>query len=699
MKCPKCGEELEDGMKFCTKCGTNIAEALKEQEELEAKKVAEEAEKKREEEEKEKTQQESEKVEEAEEKNELKEDPKEDEKVEADDKNKVDNKEQVEEKSENKDKKESTENKKENAPKKKSKKKIVIIVLIIILLLAGAGAFGWWYLSNNNTSEEEQVLEWGDVYLQVLNDNEKLEDMDNQKIQLCDLDKDSIPELIIYGIKNASEYIANIYKLNDKNEVDIIRVSLDEEFDLKLVYDASKDDYIWYAVSENEDETKVYNLNIENGEYNSEEITLNFGSDSLEIKDNYSEKIDFDKNASEDEKEEIFNQAVDKYVPTENMITDEVKAEVENIKLLYNVKKVDSSKGIVYTAVSKEIENCLYEYPYINIDSDYAREVNNEIEEEYGFPSSMNSSNYFNHVGPETTEIAYEYTINGDVLSVIIWQGGNESIWADTYTINLSTLGEYTPEDLATKYGFDINDIVDKATDKVTEEFNNMIEQEEKQLSFWDQLYGDEAVEEWEAEIAPYIEEKKLFVNENNELCILGEYRHAGGQWSCTQTVVVNISKEYEVSELEFTTGPIEHYVLNYEEPVEEDEPKTNEEDKKEDEKDNSSGSTVVSEGTYTREGGSTGNIKITNSKEGQFDFDIYCEHMNGSGVPNMGSLQATAKEVSDGVFEYSETKEQNNVADYKITFKVSKGKIVIEESEPYYLAGMNVTFSGTFTK
>ena len=40
MKCPNCGEELKQGAKFCTKCGTNIEEALetRAKEELEARK-------------------------------------------------------------------------------------------------------------------------------------------------------------------------------------------------------------------------------------------------------------------------------------------------------------------------------------------------------------------------------------------------------------------------------------------------------------------------------------------------------------------------------------------------------------------------------------------------------------------------------------------------------------------------------------
>lgn len=47
MNCPKCGEVLEEGMRFCTKCGTNIEEALKEEKEkirLEAERLKKEQE-------------------------------------------------------------------------------------------------------------------------------------------------------------------------------------------------------------------------------------------------------------------------------------------------------------------------------------------------------------------------------------------------------------------------------------------------------------------------------------------------------------------------------------------------------------------------------------------------------------------------------------------------------------------------------
>lgn len=52
MKCPNCGHDLEEGMKFCTSCGTNIEDALKLMQEKEAQMKKEEEERKAIEEEK-----------------------------------------------------------------------------------------------------------------------------------------------------------------------------------------------------------------------------------------------------------------------------------------------------------------------------------------------------------------------------------------------------------------------------------------------------------------------------------------------------------------------------------------------------------------------------------------------------------------------------------------------------------------------
>lgn len=547
MICPKCNEKIADNSKFCTKCGANIEEVTKE---LEAQKI----------EEAKKAEEEKRAIEENEKTKSVEEESKA-EKTQQPEKNKKDKKDKTEEKS-----KEAKKN-----GKKKSKKKIILVIAIIIVLLAGAGAGVWYYMSVNgeDNSKEQSKLEWGDVYLEVLNDKNKLDDMDNQKIQLCDLDRDKIPELIIYGIKNAKEYIANIYKINDKNEVDTIKVSLDKDFELKLVYDANKDDYVWYAVEKQADNSsKYYDLNLENKEYKSEEVKLTKNTDCVEVDENYSAKVDFDKDASKKDKEKVFEEAKKDYVDTDDMITDEVKEKVEAVKTLKNVKKLDNSKEIVYSVATKTINGNTYEYPCINIDSTDVAVMNAEIKKNYGFNDSMNSSNYYDQVGYETEEISYSYTINKSVLSVLVWRGGNETITADTYNIDLQTLNKMSSEDLIKQYNSSKDEIITKAAEAVRKDYETLVAKEKAALGTnWSTLYDDKTVRGWQDGIKKSIEKLKVYINDKNELCILGEFKHAGGQWSCIQTVIVNITNGYKTSELTFKGGKaIKHYVESYKE-------------------------------------------------------------------------------------------------------------------------------------
>ena len=422
------------------------------------------------------------------------------------------------------------------------------------------------YGNNSENAKEQKKLEWGDVYIEVLNDKSKLDDMDNQKIQLCDLDKDKIPELIIYGIKNAKEYIANIYKINDKNEVDTIKVSLDNEFDLKLVYDANKDDYVWYAVEKTSDNSsKYYDLNLESKDYKPEEVDLVKNTDCVEVDENYSEKVDFDKDASKSDKEKVFEEAKKDYVETDDMITDEVKEKAEVIKTLKNVKKLNNSKEIVYSASTKTIAGHTYEYPCINIDSTDVATMNAEIKKNYGFSDNMNSSNYMEQIGIDTEEISYSYTINKSVLSVVVWRGGNETITFDTYNIDLQTLNKISSEDLIKQYNASKDEVITKATEAVRKEYDALVTKEIAAFGTnWSTLYDNQTVSGWQNGIKKSIEELKVYINDKNELCILGEFEHAGGQWSCIQTVIVNITNGYKTYEATFKDGKaLTHYVEN----------------------------------------------------------------------------------------------------------------------------------------
>ncbi len=628
----------------------------------------------------------------------------------------------------------------------KNKKTIIIVAVIVVILVIALIVGGIFILPNLLDKDEEdkknKKLEWGDVYLEVLNDEEKLEDMDNQKLQLCDLNKDSIPELIIYGIKNAKEYIANIYKINEKNEVDTVKVSLDNDFDLKLLYNIEEDDYIWYAVSKKEKSTDVYDLNISTETYVPKLLeNKKYDEDFYEVEDNYSKKVDFDKNASKDEKEKVFEQAKDTYVETEKMITEEVKENVENKKMMKNISKIDSSKPIVYSVAKYDATSSnwlgTFEYPAININSDDVKKVNAEIKERYGFKESdYKTQGYI--IDIETEESGYFYNINKNILSLVVYDGGNDSVWAKAYNINLDTLKLMKADDLIKEKGLNKNDVISKAKEVANKKFEDAWANDKKQNPMLTNMFSSSNIKEWKSELEKNINSlSQTYLNEKGELCILGEVIHPGGQEHCWMTIIINVDKDYSVSELKLkiweqkgnntTNTPSPSTTPT---PTTSSTPKTSTSAKpktstkpkasttpKSSSTSSSSNSylpvkttmsniqfttkptTTVEKGVYKRKDGV---LTITNSKKGSFDFKIECSYMTSAGYPNLGELSGTAKETTNGNFAYVEKKSQGGNYDYNVLFYIADGGIQIQDEEksgfsPY--CGNNVLFGGLYIK
>ena len=435
---------------------------------------------------------------------------------------------------------------------KKSKIIIIVSVIIGIILIAALIVAAIIIVPKfKNSNKESKKLEWGDIYLEVLKDDDKLEDMDNQQIQLCDLNKDNIPELIIYGLKNASEYIANIYKINDKNEVDTVKVSLDKDFELKLLYNAEIDDYVWCAVSKDPDSKDVYDLNISTETYKPELIQdENFEENYFEIEDNYSGIVDFDKNASKDKKEEVFKKAQDEYVSTDDMLTDEVKEMADGLRTLKNLKRKDDSKPIVYS-VRKYVDEygAKYEYPALNIDSTDADKINAEIEENYGFTKEDEP----NLEGMELVDISYSYNINKKNLSLVVKKGGNESVWASSYVVNLENCSRISSDKLLENENLNKSDVIENVKKAAINDFNSQIEKEKKSYgnTSWSGMGYDKSESEWKSDLEKNVDDlENLYFNGDGDLCVIIEYQHSGGQWSCTKSLIINISKDYSVEEL-----------------------------------------------------------------------------------------------------------------------------------------------------
>lgn len=454
--------------------------------------------------------------------------------------------------------------------KEKNPAVIVVIIALVLLLIAG-GVVAGIVITKNNEDEgtsKKKKLSWGETYLEILEDNDgKLNEIEGDtKIQLVDIDKDNIPELIVYGLNSAKEHIANIYKINDKEEVDTIKLQLADEFDLRLLYTYNDDDYNWYAVTNinvpvadatntattnnvaPEKEKAIYNLNIISKTYNPEKLALNFETDVIEVENGYSQKIAFNKGASKDEKKKSLDEATEKYVETEEMITEEVKSKVEAMKIFHDVKKLDNTKDIVYTGLSYKSQYVSLEYPIINIDSEDVKAINAEIYKKYGFTQEEKNKGYNSYGEPigglETEEISYDFNVYKTYLSVVVRLGGNSSVWVDTYCIDLKTLKKMSTDEILAVGNLTKDSALSKAKELGQKAFNETIQKDKAAWgTHWEQMYGSKAESDWQTKLNDEVTKmEKLYINVDGTISQFVTVQHPGGQWSCSKCIRINLN-------------------------------------------------------------------------------------------------------------------------------------------------------------
>ena len=112
----------------------------------------------------------------------------------------------------------------------------------------------------------------------------------------------------------------------------------------------------------------------------------------------------------------------------ENTIKEE-KAETKK------VKKLDNSKELVYTLASKKSKKNDYsfEIPYINIDSEYAKETNNKIQKKYSNLDKL-AKEATEYPADSLGVVKYKAYTNNNILSLVITEG---SIIDEYYVYNI----------------------------------------------------------------------------------------------------------------------------------------------------------------------------------------------------------------------------------------------------------------------
>ena len=148
------------------------------------------------------------------------------------------------------------------------KKKVLLIVIPIVLVIVIIAAVIVGIVLNKNSGEDGSVgSKWGDTYYAYLKEaieekdlnvaEEKygmISDMEDARLQFCEVNDNQDPTMIMSYRKNGSSYI-NVYQITDEEKVNYIAYKQPTE--VEYLYDIQKDEYLWY-IHTTEDENELY---------------------------------------------------------------------------------------------------------------------------------------------------------------------------------------------------------------------------------------------------------------------------------------------------------------------------------------------------------------------------------------------------------------------------------------------------------
>lgn len=107
-------------------------------------------------------------------------------------------------------------------------------------------------------------------------------------------------------------------------------------------------------------------------------------------------------------------------------------------KVIHVVKKIDKNKDVVYTSYEKKADEYTYSIPYINIDSEDAKKINEEIEDYYVTLAEKGVKSDTEGLSVITHKIEYNAYTNGEILSlIIISYYDNDYVQYRAYNINM----------------------------------------------------------------------------------------------------------------------------------------------------------------------------------------------------------------------------------------------------------------------
>lgn len=186
------------------------------------------------------------------------------------------------------------------------------------------------------------------------------------------------------------------------------------------------------------------------------------------------------------------------------------------------------NESTIYTYYETIKKGPNFKIPKINIDSNDARKINDEIEEMVeNAQQYVEDYNKNNIEGGGPSYIDYHYYINNDILSVVIeYSSGYDFMEYKVYNINVKTGKEYTNEDILKVKNISIDKFEERLSntlgEQLKEEYKDIENEELKEQ--YKEIYNKTVSKE-----NCSINNNQLFLDDENDISVVAkEYSIAG---------------------------------------------------------------------------------------------------------------------------------------------------------------------------
>lgn len=212
----------------------------------------------------------------------------------------------------------------------------------------------------------------------------------------------------------------------------------------------------------------------------------------------------------------------------------------ENKDWVYDANYEANVKQQTYFAWNEMYDVNDYKAPYVNINSAYAKTINNEIKEAYERAMEVFNNGIENKMAYIDT-FKYNYYLHKNILSIVLTTGYGETDavypYYYIYNIDINTGNEIPFADILNYKNINETDFEDKAKKAIIEEYDSYYKDIDKN----DDLYVDyyESLKQETLEFYNNYKDKIGYIDNNGNIILLAMVSFPAGQGSANKLIVV----------------------------------------------------------------------------------------------------------------------------------------------------------------